>query len=464
MYKINPSSRKTPSLKVSKFLKVIKMSLSSSTLSLYISAEMERQMLNAATELAHKAIMECGARYNFDGEEAFRSLGLEYVKVERRRPVVEKKPREVVVRPAFPLPYNGEFNEACCLALRQNNGLYTQCQAIRKGDTSFCKACQVLADKNEGMPEYGTIQQRQAVGVFEYVDPKGRKPVHYTKVMKKYKVSPEQVLEEAGKFNINIIAEHLVMIESEKRGRPASKKEKNSEAKAPKGRPKKSKKVLEISGDNEVSDLFAAMVLDASEDSDDESVATAPSKKSEEEKALKEMKKAEEKALKEAQRLKEKAEKEVKLAAEKAEKEAKKEAERLEREAKKSALELEKAAKEAQRLKEKEEKEAKKKAAEEKKAAKEAKKPASKKEVAAAAPQAEEEEEGDRVDTVKIDGKKYLVSAKTGIVYDYSEWKQKQEQVVLGKYNKETQKIIFKAAESESDDSEEEEEDYEEEA
>jgi len=442
---------------------LIKMSFSSSTLSLYISAEMERQMLNAARELAQRAIMECGAKYNFDGEEAIRALNLENVKIERRRPIVEKKTREVIARAAFPLPYNGEFNEACCFALRQNNGLYTQCQAIRKGDASFCKGCQMVADKNSGNPEYGTIQQRQAVGIFEFVDAKGRKPVHYTKVMKKYKVSSEQVLEEAGKFNIEINPQHLEMIESEKRGRPASKKEKNSEAKGPKGRPKKSKKVLEISGDNEVSDLFASMVLDATEESDDdESVAPMMSAKkvSEEEKAAKEAKKAEDKAAKEAKKAEEKAEKEAKLAAEKADREAKKEAERLEREAKKAALEQEKAAKEAQRLKEKEEKEAKKKAAEAKKSAKESKKPA----VAQTAAPAEEEE-GDRVDTVKIDGKKYLVSPKTGIVYDYSEWKHNQEQVVLGKYNKETQKIDFKPAEeseSSDSDSEEEEEDYEE--
>jgi len=125
-------------------------------------------------------------------------------------------------------------------------------------------------------------------------------------------------------------------------------------------------------------------------------------------------------------------------------------------------LEQEKAAKEALRIKEKEEKEAKKKATEEKKAAKESKRPAETQGVAAPAV---EEEEGDQVDTIKIDGKKYLVSPKTGIVYDYSEWKHKQEQVVLGKYNKETQKIEFKPAEeseSESSDSEEEAEDYEE--
>jgi hypothetical protein len=434
-------------------------------MSIYISEEISRQIANAARELAKNAIIECGNRYNFDSSEAIRLLNLENVKVERKRPVVEKKAREVIARPAFPLPYSGEFNEACCLALRQNNGLYTQCQAIRKGDNSFCKGCQMVADKNEGIPEYGTIQQRQAVSVFEYVDPKGRKPVQYTKVMKKYKVSSEQVLAEAGKFNIEVNPEHFVTIESEKRGRPASKKEKNSEAKGPKGRPKKSKKVLEISGDNEVSDLFASMVLDASEDSDDESVAQMmPSAKkcvSEEEKVAKEAKKAEEKVAKEAKKAEEKAEKEAKLATEKADREAKKEAERLEREAKKVALEQEKAAKEAQRLKEKE---SKKKATEEKKSAKEAKKPSKD---AAASSKAEEEEEGDRVDTVKIDGKKYLVSPKTGIVYDYSEWKHHQEQVVLGKYNKDTQKIEFKQAEeseSESSDSEEEEEDYEEEA
>ena len=441
---------------------------SMSSMSIYISEEISRQIANAARELAQNAIIECGNRYNFDSSEAIRLLNLENVKVERKRPVVEKKAREVIARPAFPLPYSGEFNEACCLALRQNNGLYTQCQAIRKGDNSFCKGCQMVADKNEGIPEYGTIQQRQAVSVFEYVDPKGRKPVQYTKVMKKYKVSSEQVLAEAGKFNIEVNPEHFVTIESEKRGRPASKKEKNSEAKGPKGRPKKSKKVLEISGDNEVSDLFASMVLDASEDSDDESVAQMmPSAKkcvSEEEKVAKEAKKAEEKVAKEAKKAEEKAEKEAKLATEKADREAKKEAERLEREAKKAALEQEKAAKEAQRLKEKEEKESKKKATEEKKSAKEAKKPSKD---AAASSKAEEEEEGDRVDTVKIDGKKYLVSPKTGIVYDYSEWKHNQEQVVLGKYNKDTQKIEFKQAEeseSESSDSEEEEEDYEEEA
>jgi chemotaxis protein histidine kinase CheA len=375
--------------------------------------------------------MACGCQYNFDGTEAIRLLGLENIKVSRQKAIVEKRAKEVKTRAAFPLPYNGEFNEVNCYALRQNNGLYTQCQSSRKGENDFCKACQMLADKNGGIPEYGTIKQRQAVGIFEYVDPKGRKPVSYTKVMKKYKVSEEQVLAEAGKLNMEINVEHFVAPEAEsKRGRPSVKKEKVSEPKGPKGRPKKTKKVLEIAGDDN-EDLFAAMVADAVSEASD----------NEEEKVSKKKASEESKAAKEAQRLHEKAEKEAKLAVEKAEKAAKKAAEEEEKAAKKAALEAKKAALE-------EEKAAKKAALEAKKAANESKK--SKKPTAAAS--ASEEEEGIRVDTKKVDGKKYLVSS-TGIVYDYNQWKHHQEQVVIGKWNHVDEKIEF-TEESDSEDEE----------
>jgi len=417
----------------------------SMNLSLYISNELERQMMNCAKDLAQRAIMACGCQYNFDGTEAIRLLGLDNVKVSRNKAIVEKRAKEVIARAAFPLPYNGELNETNCMALRQNNGLYTQCQSSRKGENSFCKTCQVLADKNDGIPEYGTIQQRQAAGIFEYVDPKGRKPVAYTKVMKKYKVSEEQVLAEAGKLNMNVNVLHFVAPEAgSKRGRPSANKEKVSEPKGPKGpkgRPKKTKKVLEIAGDEE--DLFAAMVADAVSEASDE----------EEEKADKKKASEEAKAAKEAQRLKEKAEKEAKLAAEKAEKEAKLAAEK---EAKKKALEEEKAEKkaalEAKKAALEEEKAAKKAALEAKKDTKKSKKPSA----AASAAKEEDEEEGIRVDTKKVDGKKYLVST-TGIVYDYNQWKQHQEQVVIGKWNEIQQKIEFnEASDSEGEVSEDE--------
>ena len=423
----------------------------------FVSEQLNRLMVNAAQELANRVVTECGSRYNFDSEEAIRLLGLNYIKLERKPTGknVEKstpKAKVMVAKPAFPLPFNGEFNEAYCYALRQNNGLYTQCQIARKGDKHFCKSCQALADKNEGMPEYGVIQSRLAVGVFEYVDPKGRKPIAYTKVMKKYKVNSEQVLEEAGKFNIIIDSNHFIVPEEDtKRGRPSSIKA-PKEPKGAKGRPKKAKKVLQIEGDDD--DLFAALVADANEE--DEEMIIAPKtdgkkkgqnagalRKSEEEKESERIAKESEKAEKLAKLATEKAEKEAKLVAEKAEKELKKEAERLARELKKTEEEEAKKAKEEQRLKEKahaqQEKDLKLAAEKESKSKKPSKK-------------AVEDEEPDVVKKIEFEGKKYLKSKKTGIIYDYAEYVKTEEQIVVGQWNETTNKIDFKNTSEESED------------
>ncbi len=415
----------------------------------YVNEQLNRLMVNAAQDLAQRSIKACAEHYNFDAEEALRLLGLINVKLARAKPIENKPKKEkvVVAKPAFPMPYNGEFNDACCFALRQNNGLYTQCQAIRKnGD--FCKQCQVLAAKTEGVPEYGTIQMRQAVGIFEYTDPKGRKPVAYTKVMKKYKITQEQALEEAGKFNININEEHFAVPEADKKkGRP--KTEKAPKEKAAKGRPKKAKKVLQIEGDDE--DLFAALVADANAEAGEE-VVIAPKKKgkSDAEKEAERLAKEAEKAEKEAKRLKEKAEKEEKLAEEKKQKELKLAAEKAARELKKAKEEEEKLAKKAALELAKKEKEEKL-AAE--KAEKEAKK-ASKKPAAAAAAKVVEpevEEEPDVVKKIEFEGKKYLKSKKTGIIYDYNEYVKNGEQVVIGKWNDAKNKIDFNNSGEESE-------------
>ena len=451
------------------------MSIMNFESAVYVNEQLNRLMVNAAQDLAQRSIKACASHYNFDGEEAVRLLGLVNVKLNRARPVEGKPKKEkvIVAKASFPMPYNGEFNDACCYALRQNSGLYTQCQSVRKGDKGspdglahFCKQCQVLADKTEGIPEYGTIQMRQAVGIFEYTDPKGRKPVAYTKVMKKYKIDQEKVLEEAGKFNVQINAEHFVVAEVDsKRGRPSSQKEKApKEPKGSKGRPKKAKKVLQIEGDDD--DLFASLVADANNNSGDEAViapknssdsskkSTEPKKrgKSDEEKEAERIQKEAEKAEKEAIRLQEKADKEFKLAAEKLhaqqEKEqkkqledearaAKKETERLEREAKKLALETAK--------KEKEEKLAAEKLAKESKT----------KKAPAAAPKAakepEVEEEPDVVKKIEFEGKKYLKSKKSGIIYDYQEYVKNSEQVMVGKWNESKNKIDFNNSGEESE-------------
>ena len=417
----------------------------------FVSEQLNRLMVNAAQELASRVVVECGSRYNFDSEEAIRLLGLNYIKLERKSTgkTVEKstpKVKVLAVKSAFPLPYNGEFNDIYCYALRQNNGLYTQCQIARKGDKHYCKSCQALADKSEsGVPEYGTIQDRLACGIFEYVDPKGRKPISYTKVMKKYKKNEEEVKEEAGKLNIIIDANHFIVPEADvKRGRPAVIKA-VKEAKGAKGRPKKTKKVLQIEGDDD--DLFASLVADANaseEEEEEEIVMEVPKKKagkSEEEKEAERLAKEAEKQQKALKLAADKAqaqqEKEAKLAAEKAEKEAKKQEEKLAREAKKAEEEAAKKAKEEQRLKEKEEKQAK-----STKTSKSTKKAA------------ESEEGQERVKKIQYEGKVYLKSKNTGIIYDFNEFVNNGEQVVLGKWNESNNKIDFSNATEEEEEEE----------
>ena len=437
-----------------------------------VTEQMERLIVNAAQELAKRAINACASHYNFDGEEASRLLNLNDVRVSRRKEMKERKEKKakvVVTKSKFPLPYSGECNESLCRGLRQNSGLYTQCQSGIKGENVFCRSCQSSADKNDGMPEYGTIMQRREVGIMEYVDPKGRKPVAYRKIMKKLKVSSEEVQEEAGKHGITIDAIHFVEpCEEGKRGRPKAAKA-AKEPKGVKGRPKKSKKVLEIEGDEE--DLFASLVASANSESESESESDAEVEevkkgKSEEKKAEKRLKeKAEkeakiaaekaEKAEKEAQRLKEKAEKEAKIASEKAEKEAKIAAEKAEKEAKIAA---EKAEKEAKIAAEKAAKALKKQQEEEAKAQrlkeKESKASKSKKQVAPV--EEEEEAQPDVVKKIEIDGKKYLKSKNTGIIYDYKEYVTNGEQVVVGKWNESKNKIDFTVADEESEEEYEE--------
>jgi hypothetical protein len=479
-------------------------------LNMRINEVLMNKMCELAKEVAVEAIMGCGELYNFSFEEAIRRLNLNAMPVSV---VSSSKKKDVVLKAQFPLPYNGECDGNKCQALRHNGGLYTQCGSSKKEGQEYCGACEVSAEKNGGTPEYGTIQQRQAVGIMEYVDPKGRKPVAYTKIMKKQKVSQEQVLEEAGKFNIEINPIHFEEPEADaKRGRPKTAKE-AKEPKGAKGRPKKDAKVVHIEGEEE--DLFAALVaanVPAVEEESAEEVVLKSNKKSEEERnaekaakkaaddATKALKKQQDEEAKAAKKAADEAEKVAKKAAEEAAKAAKKAAEEEAKIAKKAAEEEAKAAKALKKQQEEEAKIAKKAAEEEAKAlkkqqqeeakaakaAKPATKPAAKVEAKVEAKPAAkveakveakmeveaEEEEPDVVKKIDFEGKKYLKSKKTGIIYDYNEYITNQEQVVVGKWNANTNKIDFQAAaeseEEEEDgvssdsDSEEEAEEYDE--
>jgi len=439
--------------------------------------EIMNSMNSMVIELVSKAVLYCGVEHNFDGMEMMRKMNLsEWLsfsskvakpktvkeKVVKEKVVKEKVVKEKVLKSKVPMPFLGKMKEGCCSALRQNHGLYTQCDT-EVIDEKFCNKCGPC-------PKFGTIEERLAVGPMEFRDSNGKAPTAYMKVLNKLKISRAEAENEAGKLNILL---DDIYFEEEK----TVKKEK--------GRPKKPKRTIELADDS--TDLFAELVKNANEESEEEpmessgdeqssvaesiidsvldkvSVITENNEKKSEKDALKQAEKealkAEKEALKQAEKKKKEAEKAEKEALKQAEKE-KKEAEKAEKEALKQA---EKAEKEALKQAEKEKKEVKKPAEKEKKEAKkpaekekkEAKKPAEKekKEVKKPAEKEknnEEEEEEDVVKRFEFEGVKYLKSKKTGIIYNL-------EQDVIGKWNEKTSKIDFY-----ENDSEEEEEEYDE--
>jgi len=409
-----------------------------------VRVSMERYVLEVVEALSRE--------YNFSASDASSKLGLVGVKVSvtdgsvgRKRKVVAK---ECVEKSAFPLPFMGRNVEECCQSLRQSQGLYTQCRNSKAGE-KFCKSCS--SKMVDGVPEYGTIEQRLAVGVNDYVDPSGRKVVHYTKIMKKYKVSEEQVIAEAKKLGQVVDGCHFIQPESDnvKRGRPKAEKPAKVSS-GVKGRPKKTKKVVEIDGEED--DLFASLVAESinasavvevetvNAEAVSEAVAKAP------EVATKEKtNKSEEKAAKLATKEQEKAAKLAAKEQEKVAKEQEKAAKEQEKAAKLAAKEQEKAAKE-------QEKAAKLAAKSEAKSEAKSKKPAEK----PAAPANDDTSAADVVKKIEFEGKKYLKSKKTGIVYDYDEYVKSGDQVVVGKWNEATNKLDFETAKSDGEESEDE--------
>ena len=386
---------------------------------------MNKLISESVKVIIEKVVKECSMHYGFDSKDAMIRLGL----VESAEVVVERPSTPILKRSVvdsvkkekkIPLPYSGENNSQCCSGLNLNQGLYTQCEKKKKIN-DLCEACDKQAKKNEsGKPDYGRIEDRQQVGLMDYRDPKGKGPIAYIKIMKKLGLTKEEILEEAKKRNQNINEVHF---EEEKIVSEEDKK---------KGRPKKSKKVLEVEG--ETNDLFLELIASVStpeaekeplslslptvkendeakvvETSPTVVVETSPKKK---EKVVKE-KVVKEKVVKEKV-VKEKVVKEKVVK------------EKVKKDSKKPSIEIAVPV------------------VDEKEILTSSSTPTS------SSP--EDEEEADVVKRFEYKGIKYLKSKKTGIIYN-------MEQELVGKWNEETQKIDFEAEEEEE---EEEEDEYDE--
>ena len=464
------------------------------------SVMMSTSVSKAMNAFSAELIRACALKYGFDGEEAMRELSVCLVEGKKTKAKKEAAPKAAAREmPSIPLPFTGVVRDDCCLGVKQNHGLYTQCFSA-PGENGLCKGCSKQASKNaSGEPDCGLIAKRVMQGS-EYRDAKGRAPVHYTKVMKKQKLTEEQVQSEAAKFGIEIDASHFAIPET-KRGRPkkATTSDTDSDAssatgeKKARGRPKKAAKVVEV---NATEDLFASLMEQAqsasprpaaaagggsAEEMSDVSSNSGSSEAEESDTEAKVLKKKtkkskeeseEELADKAAKFLAKEEEKEKKAAAKAAEKEAEKQKKAAEKEAEKQKKAAEKEAEKAKKLAEREaEKEAEKaKKLAEKEAAKTAKttkeeKPkkekASKKKaeepvkpvepVADLEPESEEEEATSEAEEPTVTVKKFehqgviYLKSSDGVLYDA------KTQEVVGKWNETTKSIDVYDGESDED-------------
>ena len=216
-------------------------------------------MSRLVMSMTEQAVRKCAREYGFDAEEALSKLlscGVKEVEVKevevkcvkKVKGVKEEKCKKVV------LPFSVDISEECCMALCKNRGLYTQCEKKKVSGSEYCKQCE-LSGK-----EYGTVEMRLKAGLYDYVDGRGCKPVHYTKVMKKNKITKEEALEYAASKGKSISNEHFeeVVSVSVKRGRPSKEKV------------VKEKKVKKVEEKEEEEDLFASIVDETCVSDDEE--------------------------------------------------------------------------------------------------------------------------------------------------------------------------------------------------
>ena len=110
-----------------------------------LNTRMMNAMRNFGMEITREAIELCSSKYNFDAEEAMRYLlddvGFEKPKKSRKSEKSGKSGKSgKSQKSSIVLPFNGECDMSKCHALRQNSGLYTQCNSEQTIGV-FCNNC-----------------------------------------------------------------------------------------------------------------------------------------------------------------------------------------------------------------------------------------------------------------------------------------------------------------------------------
>jgi len=118
------------------------------------------------------------------------------------------------------LPYAGVQLAGNCIALSAKHGIFAQCMRAPTKGASVCTSC---AKKNL-VASNGTIHDRLAHGIYEYVPPSGKILTHYTKIIKLKNYTEENVRAHAKLVygdDVVLSPEHFATPEhAKKKGRP----------------------------------------------------------------------------------------------------------------------------------------------------------------------------------------------------------------------------------------------------
>jgi hypothetical protein len=203
------------------------------------NAVVNRSMENALKSAMIETVSKLSKKYDFDFQEAIAYLALD----DKLRVNIGTKPKEPRVikrkQPEFPIPFSGEMIENCCSAILPNKGLYSQCLNDSTSN-GFCSSCSKKFPS--GNPVCGTVSDRIEKGE-DYTDPKGKKPIHFTQIMKKLNLTEQFVLSEVTKYNIPFDTNHFVEPQT-KRGRP---KKEQTDSSPKTTRPKKATNQIDVS-------------------------------------------------------------------------------------------------------------------------------------------------------------------------------------------------------------------------
>lgn len=208
-------------------------------------------------QVCKDTVISCSKKYGFSHSDALDFLGINKVK---KNSYVKREKSDI------PIPFTGVIRSDCCIGLKNNHGLYTQCTK-NPTQSDYCNTCFNQTTKNaSGKPNLGNVHDRMHafLNSTEYKDPKGNSPTPFAKVIAKLNISRESVVAYAKSIDISLDEQHFVLPDV-KRGRPKKNNDNNNQDnqdKKPRGRPKKSTdKTLESST---TEDLFATLIAQAS--------------------------------------------------------------------------------------------------------------------------------------------------------------------------------------------------------